>query len=214
MFKWLKSNKKEEKLETTTPPPSQVYQIEPVQPFGYKSVWLAVLSDSAVEAAEAIKTLGYTNFQVNESFEGWVFVHEVMDSVTDFAKVTAINEQAEDAYSYWTLLKESDCTDKKNLDVLTELSKSFGTICFFVNHRIADCYAWVKCENGEILRAFEFIEGYGVTVDLGLPTEEEDDLVINYGDFNSQNELDEEEIDTPSEEDVIEIAEAWSCLPS
>ncbi|MBL1226465.1 hypothetical protein [Enterococcus sp. BWR-S5] len=214
MFGWFKQEKKANKHENEAKVSQPSYTITQPTPFGYKSVWIAVHSESALEVAEAVKALGFDNFQVNESYNGWVFVHDVIDSVTDFSKVTAINDEAEDSSSYWALLIKSNCVDEKNIAVLKELSKAFGSVCFFVNHRVSDCYAWVKCETGEVTRAFEFIEGYGVTIDMGIPTEEEDNLSIDYGDFNAMNEADEEDNDSPNENDVMEIAVAWSSLPA
>lgn len=219
MFGWFKEEKKRttkknnKKNETAATPP-QFYKIVPLTPFGYKTTWLAVESASSTEVAEAIMAFGYRDFQVTESWNGWVFVQNMLDSIVDFSKVTAINDAAEDAAAYWALLRDSNCMDEKNLTVLKKLSENFASICFFVNHRVSDCYAWVKCEDGEVVRAFEYIEGYGVVIDLGVPTEEEDDLDIYYSEYNLQNENNEEDIDSPNENDVIEIAEAWSCLPS
>ena len=128
MFGWFKNKKKTQEKKAVDSPnatanSSNSYEIKPVFPFGYKSFWLAVSAESATDVAEAIKNLGFSNFLVNESMDGWVFVHNLFDSLADFSIIHEISDQAANTETFWDLLQERDCTDEKNLTTLTKLSE-------------------------------------------------------------------------------------------
>ena len=186
-------------------------------PFGYKSIWLAIKSESPAKVADAIfdeEHYDYSiDFKIYENCQGWVVILDLITSLVDFAVLHDVGKKASNSKEYWELLRKTDCSDVKSLNMLQNLSKTFGEVCFFINHRVSDCYAWAKFKDGNIIRAFEYQAGHGVVLSIGEATKEEIELNLFYDDYNLKSENNAPDRLSPTEEDVISIASAWSLSP-
>ncbi len=215
MFEWLKKFGKTESDPRSSIEEQVVstYTIIKPEPFGYKTEWLAVKSESAMEVAEAVSRVGYKDLKVYESIDGWVIVRNINVSLTDYDAARLVNEKSDGIESFFRLLDETNCVSQDAADFLQDLSKRFGCVCYFVNHRISDCYTWARFIDGHAERIFDYVGDYSVLTDDGILTSEEEEWDLLFDGYN-QKWMNDEECDSPTEDDVIAIAKAWTVDPT
>ena len=216
MFDWFKKKKKDAEItgSSNISKKSSVEIIGDATSFGYKSSWIAVKSDSIEDVAKTLFRLDKHDLIIDGCYNGWFLIHDLLDSLYDFAKVKKITGMETTPEKYWDLLSDSDLTDEAALNLIYELGKDFSEVCCFLNYRVSDCYMWAKFDSNHF-RAFEFAMDYGVLVDLGEDETEqslEESLGLSFSDYNSGMK-DDLDVSGPDEEFVIELAEAWSVNP-
>lgn len=197
--------------------PIEPVEIDPTpdkpSPFGYKMSWLAVRSDDPARIAKLLKLEGLQSanwetgiaaayaFQEHKVFisppvTGWVFI--LCSSFPEF-----IDPENPD-----------NCTPP-----FQDLCRSCDPVFFFSTHRVVEYHAWARLDSGQVSRAYAYLGERGETMwNHGEQTEEERNLGLNYfEDTPPEGQGDEywdrEDLKYPSEEDVMEIAGAWSLNP-
>lgn len=169
-------------------------------PFGYKTAWLAVQTkDSAALAAllgdHQVRANWTTGLPYAMEVEGAWFVSPPLDDWT-----LGIGDGA---FSY-------ACAE--GFDALRELAAHFPAMQFFASHRVSDGYSWARFENGKCLRAYCFLGDRGEVVwDEGNLTQEE--CALGFDALPRLGEEWSEETRFPTEEDVVNLAAAWSIDP-
>jgi hypothetical protein len=161
------------------------------EPFGYKTAWLAISTDSAKEVVEELalkkvascswkqgvrKAYGGDGLFVTPSVQGWTLV------VGD--------------------LPEIGQPDLRPM--LERLSSRFGTAMYFGTHRVVEYHAWARAERGVLVRAFGFLGESGEYIaNVGARTPAEVELNVGLADEHR----------FPDEESVLKLAGKWSLDP-
>ena len=85
-----------------------------------------------------------------------------------------------------------------------DLGKEFSDVQFFGTHRVVDYHAWARVLNGKLVRHYAFVGDRAETVcDFGKLTDDERKLGLV---FDGKK--------FPAEQDVMNLAAAWSIDPS
>ena len=119
----------------------------------------------------------------------------------------------------WVLIIGSGLPDPADdVDVcfrfLTGLSQKLGPVQFFKANRVLGHHAWVRVENGEVIRGYAWA---GKTLwNQGIPTRAETEFGLNcFQYFESPDEtLEESEIAAANVEKVPFLASRWSLDPA
>ncbi|WP_187434484.1 hypothetical protein [Paenibacillus methanolicus] len=167
-------------------------------PFGYKCQWYAVRTDRLTELVDHFGLTGCraANWAsgLDGAYGGYYFVSPPVAG--------------------WTLVVNAfmpdfaEAGDRHPVQMTRELSARFGEACYFGTHRVVEYHAWVKAVNGQVVRAYGYVGEQGETIaDIGEPTSEERELGLAF------TSLDEEDAHWPSEDDVLEMAAAWTIDP-
>jgi hypothetical protein len=133
--------------------------------FGYKITWLAV-KNADVDAITAFlnnmnNPVHRTNWRagIKGAYNGYCFVSMPIEG--------------------WVLVISRDIPDVSTPECrafLAELSKLFGEVCFFANHRVSSYGAAAKFRDGKLLRGFSAADGE-VFLNEGAPTTVEQKLM-------------------------------------
>jgi hypothetical protein len=166
--------------------------------FGYKCQWFAVKTNDtqAVLDAMKLKNIQITNWKtgIEGAYEGYYFISPPINGWT-----LVIN----------SIMPDLSGTESPNpLNVISDLSSSFGESYYFGTHRVVEYHAWAKSINGKLIRAYGYLGETGETI-------------INQGEISKEElennliftDLDVEEPNLPDEEDVLFIAKKWTIDP-
>ncbi|MCP1224664.1 hypothetical protein [Sebaldella sp. S0638] len=159
-----------------------------VENFGFQTHWAVIKSKSAKKVLEVLNNIE----SINKDNIGIITdTHSDMIIINDrHLELCKLNRN-------WEL----------EFDDLRELSRHFDTVYYFLTHTVSDVYGWFKFENNEIIRGFYTLE-MKVPLDKGEKTKEEKDFNMNYSVADEP-----EDCVLPDEEDVMDIAEAWTLNP-
>jgi hypothetical protein len=169
------------------------------QPFGYKIEWLAIKNETSQSVIEklGLEIINEANWTSGISYVydynmRSIFVSPVLDN--------------------YILVIMGDSGEANTCEKLIEYAEKFGEFQYFGNHRVSDCYAWAKFSGKEIVRAY-FYRDSELEV-KGKITEEE--ISLGFAQFpQTENYYEEDkEYKYPDEENVFEIAGAWSINPA
>lgn len=163
------------------------------QPFGYKTVWLAVKSDDPAQVAQVLglRTAGPVNWA-----SGLALAYERADSV--------FLSPALDGYVLAVGLSEEYSPEQ-----IAALSVPFDDLQYFASHRVVDLYSWARAARGDLLRGYSYCGERGeVQWQRGEMTAEE--RALDFQRFR----VDDDIWETPDEEDVLRIAAAWGLDPT
>ena len=169
-------------------------------PFGYKTTWYAIKGETPQTVIEKLDLdiLCEANWKssldhVRKSDD--VFVSPVLGDYVLVIDLIGITKDADH-------------------DMVKAHARLFGELFYFGSHTVADYYAWAKFKNGDLIRAYAYIgNGDDLFWNEGSITPEE--LNLGFDKFPvSEDSYDEDDIITPEEESVIDIARAWSIDPS
>ncbi|NUO59295.1 MAG: hypothetical protein HOV71_11325 [Hamadaea sp.] len=178
--------------------------------FGYKTSWLAVRGRTVEEVADALElprrqTLDWAT-GVDLAYGEGVFVATPVPG--------------------WTIAHSRrglplDAYDQGFVEWLSGLSLRLGEVQFFASERVVEYHAWALARAGEVLRAYCYVGEQGeIPLFVGDPTA--DEIRIGKGVLGpvpdsadwSNDEADVWFSTTPSEDDVMLMAAAWSFDPS
>ena len=176
--------------------------------FGYKCKWLAVYTRDTKKLADRVglKDAQSCNWKagIEYAYEDRVFISPPVDG-----------------WSFIISLRHlPDAQDQQSVDLiktmLQDLSREFGRAQYFGTYRVVSYDCWMKAENGQIERAYGFVDG-GNTVVEGDPTDAERKykLVNTFSSESAEdpNYFDREDLVYPDESMTMEIAGAWSINP-
>ncbi len=164
-------------------------------PFGYKCAWLAIKTEDpqAVIEALGLQNVRESGWQkgVAAAYGGEVFVTPPLNGWVLAASISL-----------------PEITDKTRPDQLSPLVKSLGKrfpdVQYFGTHRVVEYHGWLRATDGEIVRRYAYLGECGETLsDEGQQTDEETKLGLIYNDSKF-----------PDEQDVIQLAGAWSIDPT
>lgn len=161
-------------------------------PFGYKSTWLCVKSNSAEEVIEKLELKNAVKCNWKSGFESLnegIFVSPVLDG--------------------WVLvIGWGDDIITEDPERLDSVGKMFPEVQYFSSHRVADYYAWVKYVGGVKIRSYCYCGGEGeVYENVGELTPEEEELGLT--NLIPDSESDWDQYDFADEEHVVAVAAAW-----
>lgn len=177
--------------------------------FGYKMCWFAIPTrDSAkVITAFALKDTMRANWASG--------VQAVYDDTTRVFVTPPVDG--------WTLVLglgfpsfDSAERTREFLGLIDKISTSFPEFYYFGTHRVVEFQSWVKVEGGKIQRAYAYLGERGETLyESGKKTDEEMALGFAFFDERSPEAESEEyfertDLRFPDEEDVMNIAAAWT----
>jgi hypothetical protein len=166
-------------------------QPDSVESFGYKCSWLAIRTDDlqAVIAALELKECRVSSWA--EGLEGAYRRPNAEVFVTPpiHGYVLCVSRSLPE-------FPTSDLPDEIT-PILERLAARFSDVQYFFTYRVSDGHAWARFQNGTCTRAFAAFQG-DLSWDLGEPTPVEKNIDLEF----------------PSEDDVMEVAEDWSVNPS
>jgi hypothetical protein len=175
--------------------------------FGYKSLWIAVRSDSPALVANKLADLEKENYKTKKHI---------------FFKYDNSEVYVSNVYKGWTFIL-ADLRDMPSGEdlrfipdlkaLLNNLSTSFGEAQYFGSHRVVDYSCWVKSTNGKIDRFFSFVGGGdGYVLVEGEPSAIETKHNLLKTTINL-TDADYEKFKSPDEEILMDIAGNWSIDP-
>lgn len=168
------------------------------EPFGYKTGWIVVRSTdtNAVASTLPLRSRSAANWRTGIDAAdkgGSVFVSPPVRGW-----VCIIGE--------WAAGTSERSSVQAVAKVVAELSSRFGEAQGYATHRVVEYHHWIMAKDGQVIRSFAYLGESGeVLSNLGTPTEAEKRLR-----FAAQ--VPEEW--SPSEEDVMAVASAWSFDPT
>lgn len=164
-------------------------------PFGYKSSWLAIRTDSPDGVTTAMQLRGVleSNWRLGleDAYGGGVFV---TPNCKGWVLVVSSN------------LPELSPTkrDDRLTPLIKRLCKKFDDVQYFGTHRVVQYSGWLRAKDGKIVRRYGYVGDKGFTIcDEGSPTVEEKKLRLAF-----------DETTHPTEDDVMKLAGAWSIDPT
>lgn len=169
-------------------------------PFGYKTGWVAVRSESADHVAGSLGLVDRREAPWQEgvaaAYSSGVFVCPSVDG--------------------WVLaMGEAVLTG--SIDAAALSDRSGCEVHVFKTHRVVDLHAWARAEKGVVTRDFEFVGESGEIVKNAgpvTPAEEDDEGAADCASLSvGQVPFDDEGLKFPTEETVLAIAAAWSIDP-
>ena len=194
--------------ESTAPQPSTKASAgEHAIAFGYKTIWLAVRTESPRAVVEALGGKSRpatwreglaetTGLFVTPSIDGWVLVTGNLEA--------------------------ADTTDPSTaLSLPKALSTGLATeVQYFGTHRLVEWHSWARVVRGEVVRAYGYVGESGKTLFVvGKATV--DELALNFDFFDERSPdasnagyWERTDLRYPGEEDVMRIAGRWSVDPT
>ena len=173
--------------------------------FGYKCNWLAIPTTDTEKLVAIFRLTATTpcnwEYGIHYAYEGLFFVSPPVDG---WSFIISRNLPCAEDPKTIGLLK----------DLLIALSIDFGQAQYFGTYRVVGYDCWMKAKNGQLERAYGFVDG-GNTIVEGVPTPVE----AGYNLYNTFSEAYEEDPDYgekaeyPDEGITMEIAGAWSINP-
>lgn len=165
-------------------------------PFGYKTGWLVVRCQDPQRVLAALDALDVrlANWSTGLAAVGGpderVFVSPVLDG--------------------WVLAVDlMELGDSRVL--LERLAEEFEEVQFFATHRVTEYHAWIKYENGVLIRDYCYCGDQGAVLrDVGELTAAEQALGFTRFPRKGQEA---DCTDFPCEEDVLDLAAAWGVDP-
>jgi prophage tail gpP-like protein len=170
-------------------------------PFGYKTGWVAVRSESADHVAASLGLVDCREASWQEgvaaAYSKGVFVCPSVDG-----RILAMGEGV----------------IAGGVDAAALSARIGSEVQVFKTHRVVDLHAWARAEEGVLTRDFEFLGESGEIVkNVGLVTPAEEDEA-SAADCASLSmgpvPFDDEGLDFPAEDTVMAIAAAWSLDPT
>lgn len=171
-------------------------------PFGFKINWLAIKSNNIQEVGQALnnnRKIYSTNMEygIHGAYDTFTFVTPPIDG--------------------WIIVMRPPfyLEDQDGIAKLEYLSKQFGEVHFYGNHRVSSYGAFAKFINGIMIRGFSMADEIYLNEGILTPIEED---ILSQGkqeDINESNESNPEEqyFYLSDEESICEIAGAWSINP-
>ncbi len=178
-------------------------------PFGYKMSWLAVKSD---DAERVLKSLDMENVQPANWHTGCIAAYHYHTFVTPVVDGWVF-VLAVDLPTLYTAADSSEFTA-----LLSRLSEEFGEVQYFCTHRVSESHSWARFNEGKEIRAFAYADSE-TYANRGDKTAGEIELDYQYFDDTSPEAESEaywerEDLCSPDEEHVMEIAGKWSINPN
>lgn len=192
-----------------------IYELKPDGPhgFGYDMSWLAVLTSDTEAVLDALGLEGETasnwNNGIGTVYDQWlgpdrVFVTPPVDGWT-FVVSLALPHPVGQGYV-------DKCTP-----LLATLARQFPDVQYFFSYPALDFYAWVRLREGRLMRAFASTDE-GIIWSKGRPTRTEQALGLRHYEFRGvrgrSGDTGGEILMAPTEEQVMQIARAWSRDPT
>jgi hypothetical protein len=177
--------------------------------FGYKCVWIAVNNNDGnqVSSVAGLKNKIPCNWTtgIDRAYEDEIFVTPPVDGWTFLVG--------------WGLPKGDTKESISDVEtILNKLSSKFGEAQFFGTHRVVGYVCWIRSLYGEIKRAYVYVGGQGENlVVAGEPTEVEKkyNLVNTFSrEAEDPKYFETADLIFPDEDEVMEIAGAWSINPT
>ncbi|WP_394766540.1 hypothetical protein [uncultured Paludibaculum sp.] len=168
------------------------------EPFGYKTGWIVVRSTDPNAVASALpfrsRTAANWHTGIDAAYKGGsVFVSPPVGGW-----VCIIGE--------WAAGTGERNSVQAVAKLVAELSSRFGEAQGYATHRVVEYHHWIMAKHGQVIRCFAYLGESGeVLSNLGTATEAETKLR-----FGAQPP----ETWSPSEEDVMAVASAWSFDPT
>lgn len=171
-----------------------------LEPFGYKTAWLAVLDRSQAQVAEALGLNGGRNVSGGEAAEAF-------DEVGLLPPVPGVDGR-------WTLAVSSDLADI-SATRLASLSALLGTrVQAFASHRVVEAHRWLLADLGRLLRHVEVVGESGELVWAGVPTPTETGLGLPALEEITDEEARFQVVLDVNEQTVMAVARGWCIDPT
>ncbi|MEK4241331.1 hypothetical protein NYE39_04895 [Janibacter sp. FSL W8-0316] len=172
-----------------------------LEPFGYKTAWLAVHDRSQAQVAEALGLTGGRNVSGAEAADA-------------FGEV-GILPPVPGADGRWTLAVSFELSDISPTR-LVSLSALLGTrVQAFATHRVAEAHRWLAADRGRLQRHVELVGESGELVAwTGEPTPTETGLGLPALEEITDEEARFQVVLDVNEETVMAVARGWSIDPT
>lgn len=169
--------------------------------FGYKTDWFAIKSQDNKVVAEFLKI---SNIKVSNWKSGVEY---------GYKKGTFITPSIDG----WVLVLGIDIFDFPDIGIfLSRLSEKFEECQVFYNYRITDQYLWALAKDGKLVRFYSYFESKTEENIGELSSIEKSIDWFNIPEDKLEDEifLEQSDIDFPTEEMVMKVAENWSINPT
>lgn len=179
------------------------------QPFGYKTTWLAILTEDALSVAASFNIRGETIYETN-------WIKGLEGAYQNFCFVTP-------PVSGWVMVVNPnmyDVTQQETQNTLATLSTRFGEVCYFASHRGTAYGAFAMFKDGKLVRGF-CTNDSTIALNFGEPTPVEHEIIAAH---RVKHQNDPEYLDYMSETDgfsvlhqeqyILDIAENWCLNPA
>lgn len=171
--------------------------------FGYKSSWIAVKNGNPEIIAQLLNIK-------NAAESNWKNAFIKLDNDRKYIFITPPIDN-------WTLII-GEWREDEFKPIVETLSTKFGEAQHFITHRVSEAHGWILAKNGKVIRAYAYVGDQGENIYVeGEPTEFEKQYnLINTFSEEAQNPeyFEREDIFTPNEEFVMQLAENWSVNPT
>lgn len=158
-------------------------------PFGYKTSWLCVKSDSPEDVMGALGLKNPVPSGWEKGIMAGVFVSPVLDG-------------------YVLVINYGDDIITEDIEKLNGIARRFPEVQYFSSHRVVEYAAWVKYVNGRMIRGYCWCGDMGeILLNEGEITAEEKALSLDR--LMQSTDEDWETAEFADEEHVLQMAAAW-----
>ncbi len=172
--------------------------------FGFKNQWIAVPSENH---DRLVSSLGLESCRVANWETGLAAAY---DGGRAFVFVAPPVEGWSHAVGFG-LPDVSDIDHREAwFTLLRRLSTAFGEAHYFATHRVSNYVAWALFREGVAVRIFA--QADDPLLREGEPTVQETDLIASF--FEGSEGEDREDLRSPDEDDVFEMAARWGVSPA
>ena len=174
-----------------------------VIPFGYKTFWCAI---KTIDTDKVLNTLNIRkkkkcnwNEGMKKAYDGGIFI---LPPINGWIIIHG-----------WGLpIPSSSKENDSAVKLINSLSSKFEKAHLFGSFRGTGAVLWMSSEMGELKRMYYIDDGNGVQYGEPTKIEKQWDLIdFNHPDIENDDYFDSKDI--PDEDDVLDVAEAWSINP-
>lgn len=178
--------------------------------FGYKMSWLAIRCDAASEVVQAL-SLSHVHA---------VTWRKGIDSV--YGSMRDRDVLVTPPVDGWVLVVGWWVGGDGSEALVGSMSRRFGEAQAFYTHRVSEAHGWMCAQNGRVTRSFAVGDGVEILDDRGdrTPVENTFDWTSYLASVNSEghdetaSHDDDDQLWSPDEEAVMQVASAWSVNPT
>ncbi len=173
--------------------------------FGYKCQWFAVYTTDTKKLADwlGVKDAAPCNWKngIDYAYQNSVFISPPVDGWS--LAISKLQLPTADTGENAQLIKT----------MVIDLSKEFSRAQYFGTYRVVGYDCWMKAENGQLERAYGYVDGTNTIVEGDpTPAEQKYNFINTLSDEanNDPGYYDREDLKWPNESVTMEIAAAWS----
>ena len=186
--------------------------------FGYNCTWLAIHTEDHHKLAKA---LDLTDAKSVTWDEGVRTVYDSDDRVLVTPPIRGWTFVVGPMALPGPPVGPDDLPRDRCLPLLKRLGRDYGDVQYFASHHVVEFHAWARVKNGQVIRAYSFCGDQGGTVGWRVGEKTADEVALGFRFFdpvspeaNDDAYWDREDLTSPTEQNVMDLAARWSLDPS